>query len=265
MKTTRIKQKRLVAALLAVLMAALLCGCSNGGNNASSDPTDTPSASIPTESSVPVTEEPAPTPAPTEWPAADETPRPTETPEPTEVPGPTVDPNFPYMLYVEKGSFTLTIYGIGEDGQYSEVVASYRISHGGNRTPAGEFVLTKTREQWHGFSGGENGYAQYAILFNTAANPGRYTGLFIHGPMYGSENPNHLWPKYYDGEKYIGGENTQGCLRMVVEAAKFIYENCPPGTRLVIVNGSPLGTTSPDVPPREGRHDPTDPDAADWP
>ena len=46
---------------------------------------------------------------------------------------------------------------------------------------------------------------------------------------------------------------------MVTEAAKFIFEHCPKGTILEIVNGSPRGTTSPDVPSRNGlRIDPTD-------
>ena len=254
--------KRALAALLAILILSGLAGCTAVEQGGQSQ-VELPSETAYYETAKPVD---TATPAPADTPFPDDTPAPTDIPEPTDTPAPTEDPAFPYLLYVEKGSFTLTIYGIGEDGQYSEIVAQYRISHGGNRTPAGEFVLTNNRQHWHPFANGDNGYAQYAVLFNTAANPKQYTGLFIHGPMYGSENPNHLWPSYYDGKKYIGGENTQGCLRMVVEAARFIYENCPSGTRLVIVNGSPRGTTSPDVPPRNGmRHDPTDVDAADQP
>jgi lipoprotein-anchoring transpeptidase ErfK/SrfK len=169
------------------------------------------------------------------------------------------------MLFVEKGSFTLTIYSKDSEGNYSDVVARYRISHGGNRTPVGTFVLGG-KERWHAFAGGANGYAQYAISYNPLSNPYGWSGLLIHGPMYHSMDTNDLWPKYYDGDKGIGGENTQGCIRLVVEGVLFIYQNCPAGTRVVIVNGSPLGTSSPDVPPRNGLlHDPTDPYAAEYP
>lgn len=232
---------------------------------ASAEPSEEPAEEPSGEPSEEPSHEPAETPAQTEEPSEEPTPAPTSTPKPTNTPKPTADPRYPYMLYVEKGSFTLTIYGIGSDKQYSKVVKRYRISHGGNRTPTGNFVLSR-RERWHPFSGGDNGYAQYAVMYNPKSDPTGWTGLFIHGPMYRSQDPNDLWPRYYDGEKAIGGENTQGCLRMVVEAAKFIYDNCPKGTPLKIVNGSPRNTKSKDVPPRNGlKHDPTDKEAADRP
>ncbi|MBO4385218.1 MAG: L,D-transpeptidase family protein [Clostridia bacterium] len=245
-----------------LVFSAAFSGCAGGGLFAFGDPTEAPIIipSDPSSVTAVPTDEPVVIGSPEPTPEPSYTPAPTDTPEPTDTPAPTVDPAFPYFLYLEKGSFTLTIYGIGEDGQYSVIVGQYRVSHGGNRTPVGEFVLGNLRQQWHPFANGDHGYAQYAVLYNTASNPNGYSGLFIHGPMYGSENPRNMWPKYYDGEKYIGGENTQGCIRMVVEAAKFIYDNCPKGTRFLIVNGSPLGTTSPDVPSRNGlRQDPTDP------
>ena len=68
-----------------------------------------------------------------------------------------------------------------------------------------------------------------------------------------------LMPKYYDGEKGIGKASTSGCIRLVVEGCKFIYDNCPAGTILEIVEGSPRKTTSAPVPPRNGNlWDPTD-------
>ena len=174
--------------------------------------------------------------------------------EPSEAPVIEEDPTagFPYYLYVEKGSFTLTIYQKGEDGTYSDVYKTYRIAHGGNKTPAGVFELMDQRDRWHEFPDG--GFVQYATRYHAR--------LYIHSPLYGKENNGNLWPKYYDGEEGIGKPSTGGCLRMVTEAARFIYENCPPGTKLEIVNGSPKGTTSEDVPSRKGKRvDPTDVDA----
>ena len=166
-------------------------------------------------------------------------------------PSPVPDDGLPYYLYVEKGSFTLTIYEKDEAGEYTKVYKTYRIAHGGNKTPAGAYTLggESARERWHDFPDG--GTVQYATKYE-----GR---LYIHSPLYATADPTQMWPKYNNGDHGIGLESTGGCLRMVTEAAKFIYENCPEGTVLKIVNGSPLGTTSDEVPSRNGlRIDPTD-------
>ncbi|MDO4568583.1 MAG: L,D-transpeptidase, partial [Clostridia bacterium] len=174
------------------------------------------------------------------------TPEPTATPI-TPTPGEGYD--LPYYLYVEKGSFTLTIYQRDDNGGYTKIYAQYRVAHGGNKTPNGVFELTDRRERWREFPKG--GCTQFAVAYQG--------NLFTHSPMYGSFDNHNMWPKYYDGEKGIGTDSTGGCIRMVTEAARFIYENCAPGTKLEIVLGSPRGTTSPEPPDRNGlRQDPTD-------
>lgn len=181
---------------------------------------------------------------------------PTKEPDPTPIPTPTPivdpDPDHPYYLYVEKGSYTLTIYGKDENFNYTVIINQYRIGHGGNKTPVGIFTLSDVRYRWYDFRLG--GSVQYATTY--------WGNLFIHSPLYGAQDPSRLWPRYYNGEMGIGTSNTGGCLRMVTEAAKFIYFSCPPGTKLEIVNGSPKGTTSPEPPEitRKG-YDPTDVDA----
>jgi lipoprotein-anchoring transpeptidase ErfK/SrfK len=218
-------------------------------------PTATPTPK-PTKTPKP-TATPTPKPTKTPKPTATPTPKPTNTPKPTATPTPkpTATP-LPYSLYFEKGSATLTIYKRGSNGEYNEVYKTYRAAYHPQKTPVGTFTLG-SREKWHYFSGNQE-YALYCVTYSS--------GIYLHGPLYFSKDHNDLDPKYYDGTHPIGGNNTGGCIRMVVEAIKFIYENCPAGTKLVIVNGSPLGTTSPDVPPRNGlMHDPTDPDAAPTP
>ena len=185
--------------------------------------------------------------APVSAPAAEAQATPAPTAEPTPDPTP-VQVEFPYYLYVEKGSYTLTIYKADDRGEYTEVVAAYRIAHGGNKTPAGIFTLGE-KERWHNFPDG--GTVQYATRYHER--------LYVHSPLYAREDASQLWPRYYDGDHGIGGSNTGGCLRMVTEASRFIYENCKEGTTLEIVNGSPKGTTSDPVPDRNGlRIDPTD-------
>ncbi|MCR5808263.1 MAG: hypothetical protein K6G56_01735 [Clostridiales bacterium] len=219
-------------------------------------PTATPTPK-PTRTPKP-TATPTPKPTNTPKPTATPTPKPTNTPKPTATPTPTpkptANPNLPYYLYYEKGSATLTIYEIGEDGYYSKVYKTYRTAYHPTKTPVGTFTLggDSAREKWHAF--GSHGFARFAVKYAS--------GVYLHGPLYWTKDPNDLNVDYYDGDHYIGGPNSGGCLRMVVEAIRFIYENCPEGTKLKIVNGSPLGTTSPDVPPRNGLlHDPTDVDA----
>jgi len=252
------KTVKFAACIFLAAFTLLLVGClpeySTVVDEIKSEPAETPAV---TETAVEVdelSEDPTAAPAkPTE--AATEAPA-TATPEPTAEPTatPLVDPNpdYPYYLYVEKGSFTITIYGKDENFNYTKVVRQYRIGHGDTKTPVGIFKLSSTRHRWYTFRLG--GSVQYATAY--------WGNLYIHSPLYGSENPWNLWPKYYNGEYGIGTAHTGGCLRMVTEAAKFIYENCPVGTTLEIVNGSPRGTTSPAVPPMvKYGYDPTDVEA----
>lgn len=232
---------RPLCAAMAAAMLVLCCGC----NTAVTDNTANNEANL---VSVPERTMAVETVQPTAEPTA--TAEPTPTVEPTPEPTPE-DDGLPYYLYVEKGSFTLTIYEKDENGEYTKVYKTYRIAHGGNKTPAGIYTLggDEVRERWHDFPDG--GTVQYAT---------RYEGrLYIHSPLYATSDPTQMWPKYYNGDHGIGLESTGGCLRMVTEASKFIYENCPEGTTLEIVNGSPRGTTSEDIPSRNGlRIDPTD-------
>ena len=150
---------------------------------------------------------------------------------------PTITGDSPYYIYIEKSSYTMTIYKKDDAGNYTDVVKTYRIAHGGNKTPAGKFTIL-AKERWHSFPDG--GCVQYACRYHNK--------LYLHSALYATENPKTLWPKYYNGEEGIGKPTTGGCLRMVCEAAKFIYDNCPIGTVIEIVNGAPKGTSSSSVP-----------------
>jgi hypothetical protein len=116
----------------------------------------------------------------------------------------------------------------------------------GSMTPSGKFTLT-TREVWHTF--GPTTYGQYAT---------KYSGrLYIHGPCYFTKNIHDLNPDYYTT---IGTKNTSGCLRLTSGDAYWVFKNCPSGTMVEIVSGTPRGFTAPPLPPIvvEGE-DPTDP------
>jgi lipoprotein-anchoring transpeptidase ErfK/SrfK len=203
-------------------------------------PTAAPSADPAQPTPVPGdTAQPDPTAAPTEGGSLEE---PTPPPEPVD--------KMPYTLYLEKGSFTLTVYGLDENGEYTKVIDSYLVAIGkGAKTPTGTFTLGK-RERWHSF-GADQAYTQYATSYE-----GR---LYIHGPLYRREENTSMYNNTY---REIGTAVTAGCLRTATVAARWIYENCEPGTQIEIVNGSPRGTQAKAWPEITSiYHDPTDVDA----
>lgn len=160
---------------------------------------------------------------------------------------------FPYKVYIEKGSFTISLFALGEDGNYSKQIAAYRTATGRTigRTPVGIFQLLK-KERWHTFQYPFlGGYAQYACSFTET--------IMIHSPVYGLMDISYVIPDSYNA---IGEMETAGCLRTTTDAAYWIFTYCPIGTEIEIVNGSPLGTTSPEPPVLDSGSlgmDPTDP------
>lgn len=182
----------------------------------------------------------APTVAPkaTAKPTVKPTPRPTSTPSPTS----------PYYLYAEMGSFTLVVYAKDSAGNYSDVVRTIRMAIGrGTMTRAGTYTLS-SKLRWKTFS--SSVYAQYASQYKN--------GLYIHSPCYTAQDNTRMITSSYDE---IGTKATSGCLRIPTADACWIYSNCPSGTVLQIVSGSPRGFTAPFlIPIRVSGHDPTDPD-----
>ena len=65
----------------------------------------------------------------------------------------------------------------------------------------------------------------------------------------------------------LGTKRSLGCIRLTVIDAKWLYDNCPRGTKVEIYDGSLNGINKPVVPkidinsPNRG-WDPTDPDSA---
>lgn len=180
-------------------------------------------------------------------PTATPSPSPTPRPTPTRKPTPTPYPPSPYYLYAEKGSFTLAVYGRDSAGKYTRLVRVIRMAIGrSSMTPSGKFTIT-THLRWKTFGG--SAYAQYAVQYKT--------GLYIHSPVYYSKDNTEMKDYTYLA---IGTKDTSGCLRIPSADAYWIYQNCPAGTVLEIVSGSPRGLSPPDLVPiyRTGQ-DPTDP------
>lgn len=184
----------------------------------------------------------APTLAPTVTPSPTPKPTPKPTPRPTVTPIPS-----PYYLYAEMGSFTLAVYSRDASGKYTQLVRLIRMAIGrGTMTRPGKYTLS-TRLRWKAFS--SSIYAQYGFQYRN--------GLYIHSPTYATKDITTMYDNSYNE---IGTKATSGCLRIPTADAYWIYNNCPAGTILEIVSGSPRGLVPPSlIPIRISGQDPTDP------
>ncbi len=157
----------------------------------------------------------------------------------------------PYKIYVEKGSYSITVYGLDSNNEYTIPVRLFLTATGrtAGRTPVGTFKIGE-KERWHQFAY-NGGYAQYATSY--------YSNLYIHSPIYSIKQIDTMFKEFYEE---IGTAATAGCLRTTSYASYWIYSYCPKGTIVEIVNGSPNGI-SVDNPPKIGddyyTYDPTDP------
>ena len=159
-----------------------------------------------------------------------------------------------YFLYYEKGSHTLTVYKADSDGYYTVPIKTISCACGSvsSKTPVGVHALKGdydyNRLRWITFS--QNCRAQYGICYSY--------GVFLHSTCYSDTRENSVLSHYYNS---IGKSSTGGCLRMQAGEMLWIWENCPEGTLLKIVDGSPRGTYS-ELPAEisdSAMYDPTDP------
>ena len=133
----------------------------------------------------------------------------------------------PYYLMVNRQMNTVTVYAIGEDGNYSLPVKAMVASCGrsGHATPAGTFSTPDSRYTWRLMVDGT--YGQYASRIQGS--------ILFHSICYTSANKNRMISSEYDA---LGNNASLGCVRLQTADAKWIYDNCPTGT-LVTVYDSP--------------------------
>jgi hypothetical protein len=165
----------------------------------------------------------------------------------------------PYYIYIEKGSHTINVYEKGDDGEYSKLIKTFLTATGitAGKTPTGVFSVSKKYE-WKQFDSAgvaqQYSYSPYVVQFTE--------GIYIHGSVYGEMDFNTMYGNTY---KEIGTNSTAGCMRTNAGAAYWIYMNCPMGTTVEVVNGSPREIKTPElIKPihdlEKGRYfDPTDP------
>lgn len=162
----------------------------------------------------------------------------------------------PYYIKVNRLANCVTIYSQDENGNYTVPVKAMICSVGKNinNTPTGVFT-TSDKYTWRYLYG--NQYGQYAT---------RITGhILFHSVPYSSQSKNTLKTDYYNN---LGVGDSMGCIRLTCADAKWIYDNCPKGTKVEIYDSSdpgPLGKPTAmqiDVNSPYAGWDPTDPDSA---
>lgn len=161
----------------------------------------------------------------------------------------------PYLLAVNRAASTVTVYALDAENRYT-VPYMAMVCSGGSDTPLG-FFATPVNYDWRLLAGPS--YGQYATRI--------WDAYLFHTVPYYSQHKDDV---EYDEFNKLGTPASLGCIRLAVADVKWIYDNCPIGTRVVIyddeANPGPMGkpgTMATDPADTEKRGwDPTDPDPA---
>lgn len=162
---------------------------------------------------------------------------------------------YDYLIAINRAADCVTVYTKDENGNYRKPYFAM-ICSTGEDTPLGEY-RTIEQYRWRYLFG--DVYGQYAVRI--------VEHILFHSVPYLSQNPSDL---EYEEFNKLGTPASLGCIRLQVADVKWIYDNCPIGTPVVLYddaeNPGPLGkpTFTPiDVNDETLRGwDPTDPDPA---
>ena len=164
---------------------------------------------------------------------------------------------YPYRIDVSRLQNVVLVWAQDESGQYSLLQNAFVCSTG-KATPRGVF-FTGERKSWQTLFGSEE--TDYAYVYGQYAT--RITGnILFHSVPYYSRDPSDLETAQYN---LLGSRASQGCVRLTVEAAKWIFDHVPSWTEVSIVDRvtlpvkKPVSVKLPLADLRSG-WDPTDPD-----
>ena len=134
-----------------------------------------------------------------------------------------------YVVKINKSMNCVTIYEKKSSGKLKPVKAM--ICSTGSATPIGTFPLGE-KMRWHTLMGPS--YGQYCSRI--------HGGILFHSVWYyRNGDPSSMSAKEYNK---LGTTASHGCVRLMVADAKWIYDNVPSGSKVIIYNSSnpgPLG------------------------
>ena len=134
-----------------------------------------------------------------------------------------------YYIKVNCKSQTVNVYEKDENNKYSKPVKVMLCSTGVETPKTGVYKITSFKQEWLGLQG--NVYGQYCtqIVGNI---------LFHSVPYIEKNNPSSL--EYWEYDK-LGEEASLGCIRLTVESAKWIFDNCETGTQVEFYSSEDSG------------------------
>lgn len=135
-----------------------------------------------------------------------------------------------YYIKVNNQQNVVTVYQQDTKGEYT-VPVKVMICSIGTSTPKSGVYKTSDKYTWRLLQG--NVYGQYAV---------RITGhILFHSVPYTKKSKDSL--EWWEYDK-LGTKASLGCVRLTVEDAKWIYDNCEKGTQVEFYyddNPGPLG------------------------
>lgn len=149
-----------------------------------------------------------------------------------------------YKITINKQKNTVTIYQ-KKGGTYKPYKAF--VCSVGHATPLGSFRIYQ-KHRWRALV--QSTYGQYCSRF--------VGSILFHSVWYHRPDPSTLANEEYNK---LGTTASHGCIRLTVQDAKWIYDNCPMGTPVVVYkSGNPgsMGKPKAIKLPKGIGYDPTD-------
>ncbi len=126
-----------------------------------------------------------------------------------------------FVIYVNRALDCVTVKLKNVDGTETAVKSMVcSTGRAGHETPLGSFK-TSDYYDWRLMVDGT--YGRYAVRFNR--------GIMFHSVPYFSQNFGNL---EYDQYNLLGQKASLGCVRLCVADAKWIYDFCRKGTKVVV-------------------------------
>ena len=129
----------------------------------------------------------------------------------------------PYVLKVSVSDQRVYAYAPDRDGEYTNLVRTMKCSTGrkGSPTPTGTFTDTCPGARWHYFK--KFGcWAQYAFYIEG--------DIMFHSVLYNQKGGKVT----QSSVNHLGSRASHGCVRLSVEDAKWIWNNCPANTKVIV-------------------------------
>lgn len=156
----------------------------------------------------------------------------------------------PYSIDILRNENLVVVYGLDEDGAYTQPVHVFLCSTG-KATPSGNYKIG-WKVPWRALFGYV--YGQYAMHING--------NILFHSVPYKRMAKDTLKSAEFNK---LGTAASMGCIRMAVADVKWIYDYCPSGTAVHIFDVDELTFEKPeqillDLEDERACWDPTDPD-----